>query len=403
MNDYLKELQRKIPIGMDNGSSYIAIFTHLFRNGATSIINLAYHTHIPSKILIPAIDNLIEQDILNRIEEGVLFTEDGMKFVEEKLKLYGTGIQSCFECERRPVYISPRWEGVVDIIEKTAEEIILEHTSTPKFTLFPESALQRALYLYENGLLEGKNVGLIEDTGMTALAIYFIHKGVYPDEPYIIPNLLTLISNNKDDEKIIEYLSKEKIKGGTVQKGDLDIIGKNQFDTLLISKFEKTSELQTTLNKILTQSPKKRPSDILIFMIANTTKDIFTIQKLCVKNGYLIKNIESRFDDFDGLPNYGDKSQMLHLQYVSTMPENKLSTLIQHNSLSNIDDFDDFQIYYCKACNKTIVLKKEERKAKLRQLYETGCPYCNETQGFSEDGSESEPPADFSKEDLTEN
>ena len=150
MSKFLESLQQKIPI-QEGIEGFRSIFREIYRAGHISLFDLAVRTLLPLPVVAKIVNTLIEAELLNRIPEGILYSEKGMHFIEKELGLYGFGLGECNACDQRPVYLSPRWDDVLDILEAILNKRPTVDTSLDQAFADPETSLQRALYLYQKG------------------------------------------------------------------------------------------------------------------------------------------------------------------------------------------------------------------------------------------------------------
>ena len=159
----------------------------IYRAGCISLHDLSYKTLLPIPVLSKVVNFLIEKEVLSRIPEGILYTEQGMHFIEETLMFYGFGVSDCENCDSLPIFLSPRWNPVLDKLELLFENRPQVDTTLDQAFADPETALLRALYYYKCGALEGKKVAFLGDDDYTSVAIAHLYLSFYPDEPKLIP------------------------------------------------------------------------------------------------------------------------------------------------------------------------------------------------------------------------
>ena len=82
-SNFLEALQQKIPI-QEGIEGFRSIFREIYRAGHISLFDLAVKTLLPLPVLAKIVNTLIESEILNRIPEGILYSEKGMHFIDHR-------------------------------------------------------------------------------------------------------------------------------------------------------------------------------------------------------------------------------------------------------------------------------------------------------------------------------
>ena len=116
-----------------------------------------------------------------------LRTENGMKYIESELKFYGFGVSECDECDSLPIWLSPRWDPLVDSLEDIFDSRPTVDTKLDQAYADVETSVHRALLLYRNGSLEGKKIAFLGDDDYTSIAVGKLYEGLFPEEPQFVP------------------------------------------------------------------------------------------------------------------------------------------------------------------------------------------------------------------------
>jgi len=157
LTNFLKDVQSKVNL-REGIEGYRAILREIYRAGTISLKDLSQKVLIPIPVLSKIVNYLIELKILDRIQAGILYTENGMQFIESELNFYGYGLSKCESCDSHSLYISPRWDETLDLLEDSFEKRPKVDTTLDQAFATAETSLRRALLLYEKGSLEGKKI-----------------------------------------------------------------------------------------------------------------------------------------------------------------------------------------------------------------------------------------------------
>ncbi|MHA1821978.1 MAG: bis-aminopropyl spermidine synthase family protein [Promethearchaeota archaeon] len=201
-DDFFRKFQDFINIE-ENIEGIKDILRWIYRLGQTSVKTLSRKTKIPVTVVSKIINILEEKKFIDRDKNGIRLWEHAMKYLEDEMGFYGFGIEPCPKCKGRPIYLSPRFDILFDVLNPIFNNRPRVNTEYDQSKNMVETAIQRALYFYNKGALEGKNVLILGDDDFTSVAIGSLYKSFFPDEPHLIPSSLYVIDI---DERILKNL-----------------------------------------------------------------------------------------------------------------------------------------------------------------------------------------------------
>ncbi len=366
-----------------------SILREIYRAGHISLQDLAFETLIPIPVLSKVVNFLIEKDLLGRIPEGILFTEQGMQFVEQTLGFQGFGISDCDHCEGLPLFISPRWEPVLDHLSPIFDKRPTVDTTLDQAFADPETALLRAMYLYKNGALEGKSVVLLGDDDFTSVAISFLYLGIVPTTPFFIPHSLTVFDI---DQRLLDAISAIKtIQQFPVTTHQWDYRQPispsvlHQFDTLVVDPPYSINGLKLVLSRAIGLLREEPGAEVYLSYAHRSAQELHEIQTLILSLGFSILEIIPRFNYYEGGQILGNTTQMFRLattskMHTSILPESPFQDLMYTGELN-----PHIKIYFCTNCQRMISLGKQEEFQTIEQLKAKGCPFCQSLGPFELD------------------
>jgi hypothetical protein len=385
--NFLETLQQKIPI-QEGIEGFRSIFREIYRAGHISLFDLAVKTLLPLPVLAKIVNTLTESEILKRIPEGILYSEKGMLFIEKELGLYGFGLGECNECDQRPVYLSPRWDDVLDTLEAILSNRPTVDTSLDQAFADAETSLQRALYLYQKGALEGKRVCLLGDDDFTSVAIAACYRGFFPDDPHMIPLEMVVVDI---DDRILEGIqsSVHKIHPDlTIHSVHWDyrtLVPKDllaRFDTILIDPPYSENGLILGISRAVALLRAQPGAEIYLSFAHRSPEQLHQIEKHIIDMGLSIQEIIPRFNYYEGAQLLGNTTQMIRL--ISTQAKKPLISPSEEftQPLYTGENKPNFRIYFCKQCQKGINVGATETIHTIEQLKSEKCPYCQSSGPF---------------------
>ena len=200
------------------------ILRTVFMAGAIPIRNLAQAVALPVPVVAAVRGELEKRRIVTR-KGGVALTDEGLAVVQAELGL------SCRQTFARPMY--PPTPAVLDEVrdhiaalgEKRPDvDVRLDQSHAT-----PETALKRAVYLYEYDALEGRDVLVLGDDDLTSLSagLFAAHCGIAVRLTVLEfdRRLVDFLSAVADREglpiKVIAHDLREEIPGEMVGKFDV--------------------------------------------------------------------------------------------------------------------------------------------------------------------------------------
>jgi N4-bis(aminopropyl)spermidine synthase len=391
LSEFLKKLQEKTPI-REGTEGYRTILREIYRKGAISIKDLSRSTTIPIPVLAKVVNFLIEKEILDHVAEGSLYTEKGMKFIEQELKFYGYGIASCEKCENVRIFITPRWYELLEELEEILSKRPTVDTTLDQAYATPETTLQRALLAYSRGSIEGKNVCFLGDDDITSVALGNLYKGFYPEEPQLIANEITVFDI---DKRLLDVISgvfhstnKRSLNIKLKQwdyRNSIFLEEINKYDTIFIDPPYTVNGLILTLSRAIDLLKKIPGKEIYLSFAHRPDEELYNIQKLIVEMGLNIQEIIPKFNIYDGAQILGNSTQMLILHTTkhskSKIPANEQFT----KELYTGQIHPSLRLYYCKSCSRIIEVGTNCEFITIENLKEKGCPNCHSNGPFELD------------------
>ena len=388
MTGFLNKLQENINL-REGIEGYREILREIYRAGNISLHDLSYKTRIPISVLSKVINFLIEKEILSRIPEGILFTEQGMQFIEKELVFYGYGLAICDKCEGNPIYLSPRWDDILDKLK-----ILLQNRPTVDTTLDQafadaETNLRRALLLYQRGALEGKKVCFLGDDDFTSIAISYLYLGFFPDQLKLIPKEIAVIDI---DPRILDGINSEvknlSIQIETNQWDYRTPVPKdflNRFDVVLIDPPYSKNGLLLGLSRCLSLLKQSPGMEIYLSFAHRPIEDSLEIQQIITKMGLVIQEKFQNFNTYEGAGILGGTTQIFRL----------VSTLFSKPAIKSGEEYKEkiytgeinptIRYYYCSNCSKLISVGNKSNYKTIELLKSSKCPHCGSDGPFELD------------------
>ncbi|MHA1673917.1 MAG: bis-aminopropyl spermidine synthase family protein [Promethearchaeota archaeon] len=393
--EFLKQLQEKIPI-QEGTEGFRTILREIYRAGHISLQDLSYQSLLPIPVLSKIVNFLMEKEILDRVPEGILYTENGMKYIESELKFYGFGISECDECDSLPIWISPRWDPIVDSLETIFASRPTVDTKLDQAFADTETSLQRALLLYRNGSLEGKKIAFLGDDDYTSIAVGKLYEGFFPEEPQLIPRQAVVFDIDTRLLKGIKENSQWEPPEFSTESWDyrkpVPTAYTHHFDVVMVDPPYSFPGLELVLSRaiglLLTGSGK----EIYLSFAHRSPSEMWKMQQLFTSLGLTIMELYPRFNYYEGAQILGNITQMYRLVTTDHTSSSKLpvkTTETWDKPIYTGELHPNLRNYYCSSCKKGIQVGSSVKINTIEQLKKEGCPHCQSTGPFELEGKES--------------
>jgi len=389
MSENFKKLQDKL--NLEEGiEGIIDILREIYRNGTNSIKNISRAVKIPIPIVSKVVNSLIEANFLFRNEDGVQLWEHAMKFCEEELGFFGYGIPRCPECDNRPFNITPRIEQLFDILNPIFKDRPIVDTTLDQSKITVETAIQRALYFYNNGSIEGKDIAFLGDDDFSSIAISKLYKIFFPNEPNLIAKSITIIDiDSRILETIKKYIEEDSLKVNILNYDLRKPIPDNlinKFDTIIMDPPYSLNGLKLFLSRGI--SLLKHPSkydikkDIYLSFAHKSQEYTLEFQKFIIDSNLAIMEIIPKFNKYEGSEVLGNITQMIRLN--TTM---KTKPLINPNEEFNESIYTGethpyIKKYRCTNCNEILEVGPDRQFETIEILKGEKCPKCQTSKNF---------------------
>ena len=350
------------------------ILREIYREGTIGTKSLARKLLIPIPTVAAVRKELEKQGILDRVNKGAIFTEQGIDFAEKKL---GFRITSKFVCK---VCSATGIEIPVDV-----EKLIVKQTEfsklrpTPKTEIDqaygkPITAIRRALMMFEKGDIEGRKILLLGDDDFTSLAIAQLSSTAE----------ITVLDIDNRLLEIIKKISKENNYRINCMETDLrDEIPeamKNQFDTVITDPPYTLAGLELFLSRAIESLKREIGKKIYLAYSHRPPTLQLLIQQICTKAGLAIMQLIPGFNLYEGAEMHANTT---YLSILATTEQTK--PLIKNKFLESIytGELNPTKRTYKCSNEHLIEIGSEESIKTIEELKSLGCPVCGSKEEFT--------------------
>ncbi|KYH41156.1 MAG: hypothetical protein AYL33_004770, partial [Candidatus Bathyarchaeota archaeon B63] len=146
------------------------ILREVYRHGRIGTKELAFATRLPIPVVAAVRRELEKRGLLAR-QGGAVLTGKGEDYVENVLGLSIKESLICESCSGKTIRIGDRFQAIVEKLRMYAEMRPAPYTWLDQAFGTPETAVLRALFMLEEGDVEGRRIIFLGDDDLTSIAV----------------------------------------------------------------------------------------------------------------------------------------------------------------------------------------------------------------------------------------
>jgi predicted methyltransferase/ribosomal protein S18 acetylase RimI-like enzyme len=348
------------------------ILREIWRNKKISTKDLAKLTLIPVPTAAAARKELEKAGLITRAE-GAFLTPTG----EELAAQLGLTLQqtlACPTCQGKTIRISEDFLPLLEGLRKHLATRPKPLTRLDQAHATPATALRRALYMLEQGDVEGRNILFLGDDDFTSIATGLLKAA---------KNILVIDVDSRLLEAI-QRISREEHLGIACLRHDLRTpLPTNlhrQFDVVFTDPPYTTPGLALFLSRGLTALRSREGASVYLAYAHQPPRRLLTLQKTLNALGLAISELIPRFNLYEGAEMFANTTFLARLE--TTTNAKPLIVEAFTEKLYTGDITPTLRVYQC-GCGKEVRVGATEAYATIEELKARGCPACGKRKGFT--------------------
>jgi predicted methyltransferase len=348
------------------------ILREVYRHRRIGTKDLAYVTRLPVPVVAAVRRELEKSGLLSR-KGGAILTEEGEDYVTRILGISTVEVLVCASCLGRKISINHPYETILRKVEEYSRLRPRPYTWLDQAFATPQTAVLRALYMLEEGDVEGRNILFLGDDDLTSVATGLLKTAKKIAVIDIDDRLLDLIEDVSRREKLeIECIHHDLRNSLPTGLG-------NTYDIVFTDPPYTTQGLKLFVSRgIQALRPRKCASMYLSFA-HKPPEDMLDVQIAINEMGLVIKEIIPRFNRYEGAEMFANTTFLARLETTDgTRPsitgrfEGKMYT----GEIS-----PTVRTYKCR-CGKEFEVGTSKSFRTVELLKSNGCPACGRKKGF---------------------
>jgi len=348
------------------------VLREVYRHGKIGTKDIAKATRLPVPVAAAIRRELEREGIIAR-RGGAVLTEKGTGYVKDKLGfIRGEGL-ICPVCLGKKIPIPEEHAETLGRLGEYSSRRPRVDTRLDQAYGTPETALRRALYMLEEGDLEGRGVLFLGDDDLTSIAVGLLG----------IAERIAVVDIDERLTRLISEVSEEEGLGIECILHDLreplpsELNG--VFDTFLTDPPYTLGGLRLFLSRGIEALRGRRTAAVYLAFADKPPLEMLEVHRAITGMGLFVRELIPGFNTYEGAAIIGNTTFMARL---STTEETKPAiTGVYTGKIYTGELRPTVRVYRCR-CGEDVEVGTGLRFATIEDLKEAGCPRCGKHEGF---------------------
>lgn len=346
----------------------------IYQEERITLKELSRKSRLPIPVLAAVRGELERSRILER-KGGIVLTEQGRRFVEGQLQVTTRHDPACPTCQGRRIVITRELSEVVRKLERAFGQGPAVNVTLDQAPCLAETSMRRALYMYQHGALEGKNVIILGDDDLVSLAVAFLGQAL---GSRLARRLVVL----ETDPRWIELIQGASDAGGLEiecarhdLRDPLPEALRQQFDTFETDPPYTTAGMALFVSRaIQALKPGDGQQGFLSFG-HKPPAEMLDVHRRLSDMGLVVAEMIPAFNDYQGASILGGSSQMVRLLTTEATrplaPDARYAAPIYTGEASPTT-----RLYACTQCKARYEVGQGRAFVTIEALKAAGCATC---------------------------
>ncbi len=381
--DVLEQIARATRL-REGPAGVAALLRQLFRQSPLPTGELARRLGWPVPVTAAVRRELEAAGLLVRTPGGSALSESGQRFAGDLLGLSGHIEALCPTCAgRRFVVDEARWGKLLARLETVHRANPTVDTTLDQSHATPETALRRALAMWQEGALEGKEILILGDDDLVSVAVGLLTSppppaGLRPRAGGVGVRRLTVVDV---DRRFLDHIAAAgRELGFSVETAAHDLRDplpeelRAAFDTVETDPPYTLPGLRLFLSRALQGLRPGAGRDIFLSYAPRDPAGQRALLQVCVELGLAPYAVTPDFNRYVGASTLAGSGQFLHLR---TTAEARPAVEGRYEGpLYTMDERPARRAYRCRGCGATYRVGPGGDFPTIEALKEAGCPRC---------------------------
>lgn len=348
------------------------ILREVYRRGRIGTKDLAYVARLPLPVVAAVRRELEKAGLLAR-KGGATLTEKGKVYVAKVLGVSMAETLVCSACSGKKIRVTEAYGGILEKLEGYSRLRPRPYTWLDQAFATPETSLLRALFMLEEGDVEGRSILFLGDDDLTSVATGLLRAAKKITVVDVDERLTDLIRDISDREELrIECILHDL-------RDTLPVELRSGYDVVFTDPPYTIQGLRLFVSRGIEALSKKKCRSVYLAFVHKPPEEMLRLQKAISEMGLVIKELIPRFNRYEGAEMFANTTFLARLE---TTGETRSSITGRfEGKLYTGEVSPTVRIYKCK-CGKEIEVGVGRRFRTVELLKSEGCPSCGRRKGF---------------------
>ena len=377
MSDLLEDIARATAL-REGAAGVALVLRTIYRAQRITLRDLSRQTHLPLPVLAAVRRELERTRIVDR-QAGLVLTPHGSDFVEQALRVRTRHDAGCPTCHGHGIVIGEELASLVQRLERYGSELPQADVTLDQTPCTPQTAVRRALSMYQAGALEGKRIIFLGDDDAISVAVALLGKTLGYRR---LCRQLTVVET---DRRFLRYIQDTaRAEGVEIECLEHDL--RQPLPELLLGHYDtfETDPPYTPDGLALFVSRaisavKTGPGQQGFVSFGMQSPDAFLeVLRRVVTMGLVVQEVIPGFNDYRGASILAGTSQFLHV-CTSRQTRPFYPSAWDGQGLYTGGHAPRVRRYCCRRCRTELLVGHGHEFQTIEALQARGCPRCGYT------------------------
>jgi predicted methyltransferase len=369
--DPLKAISEKARLS-EGEEAVRRILREIYRRGRIGTKDLAYASTLPVPVVAAVRKELEKSGLISR-NGGAILTDKGRRYVAETLGFTENEPLSCLACLGRKIMVPKKYASILTKLQEYSRFRPKPYTWLDQAFATPQTMLLRALFMLEEGDVEGRNILFLGDDDLTSVATGLLKSAKKITVIDIDDRILDLITSIAEKEDLQIECIRHDLRNPLPSKLNA------KYDVVFTDPPYTMEGLKVFVSRGIKALRKRRCASIYLAFAHKLPEEMLHLQRAINDMGLVTREIVPRFNVYEGAEMLANTTFLAKLE---TTDETKPSITSRHEGKMYSGEVSPtLRIYRC-SCGEEIEVGSGAQFRTIEMLKSDGCPKCGRKEGF---------------------
>ena len=374
MNNLLTEMAQATAL-REGPEGVALVLRTIYQAENITLRDLSHHVRLPIPVLAAIRRELERAGIIDR-QAGLTLTQQGQDFVEHTLLVQTRHDATCPTCRGQRIILGEEFTPLVQRLEHYSRQLPRVDVTLDQTPCTSETSLRRALYMYQAGALEGKNVIFVGDDDTVCVAVALLGKAL--GRSHLCQKLTVVETDTRFITYIQDIAQAEEVEIECIEhdlRNPLPEQLHGCYDTFETDPPYTYDGFNLFVSRAVSSLKTGLGQQGFISYGARDPDAFLAVLRSMVRMGLVVQEIIPTFNRYRGASLLGGISQLLH---IVTSQQTVLTNAApwHERRLYTGQSAPTSRVYHCIQCDTACSVGQGQAHQTIETLKTAGCPRC---------------------------